>query len=235
VAKVTLFSARACPYAHRTRLVLAEKKVPFELEEIDLQNKPAWFDTRVSAYGKVPALEHEGAHIWESAVINEYLEEVFPTPALLPAEPGRRAVARIWIDYANTRFTSAFGALLRAQDESAAPRAADELSKVLAFIEHEGLAKLSSDGPFFLGRAPSLVDFAFYPWFERWPALEHYRGLGLPKELERLARWRTSVAALPSVRSHENTAQYYIERYARHAAPPSPVQSSPLRPSAVRA
>jgi glutathione S-transferase len=60
VAKVTLYSARACPYAHRTRLVLSEKKVQFELKEVDLQNKPAWFDQSVSAYGKVPALEHEG-------------------------------------------------------------------------------------------------------------------------------------------------------------------------------
>jgi len=214
VAKVTLYSARACPYAHRTRLVLAEKKVQFELKEVDLQNKPAWFDQSVSAYGKVPALEHEGASIWESAVINEYLDEVFPNPPLLPNEAGRRAVARIWIDYANTRFTSAFGNVLRNPSDAATK----ELGEVLQFIEREGLSKLASTGPYFLGASPSLVDFAFYPWFERWPALEHYRGFALPRELPKLGRWIEAVRELESVKAHENNAAYYIERYARHAA-----------------
>src|ERR1700755_1794399 len=110
---IRLFSARACPFAHRTRLVLSHKRVPFELVEIDLQNKPAWFDRSVSGYGKVPAIEHGDVRIWESAVINEYLDEVFPEPRLLPSVPADRAAARIWIDYANTRFAPAVGKLLR--------------------------------------------------------------------------------------------------------------------------
>jgi glutathione S-transferase len=219
VSDIKLFSARACPYAHRTRLVLAEKHVEFELIEIDLQNKPSWFNSTISAYGKVPALQHGEVHLWESAVVNEYLEEVFPNPALLPVAPAARAVARIWIDYANTRFTSAFGTSLRAQDPTVQSNAQRELSYVLAFIEHEGLGKLSGDGPFFLGPTPSLVDFAFYPWFERWPALAHYRGIDLPAAHQRTQRWLGALRELASVRSHQNNAAYYIERYARHAAP----------------
>ena len=65
------------------------------LKEVDLHNKPGWFDQSVSAYGKVPAIEHEGTRIWESAIINEYLDEVFPNPPLLPTQAGRRAVARM--------------------------------------------------------------------------------------------------------------------------------------------
>ena len=217
MAKVTLFSARACPWAHRTRLVLAEKKVTFELKEIDLQQKPAWFDASVSGYGKVPALEHDGAHLWESAIINEYLDEVFPNPPLLPSEPGRRAVARIWIDFASTRFAPRFGELLRADSETARASAESELAKVLDQLERDGLQKLSTDGPFFLGRLPSLVDFALYPWFERWPALEHYRGFAIPREHTRLHRWLEAVQALESVKSHANTTEYYVERYARYA------------------
>lgn len=217
VSNVKLFSARACPYAHRTRLVLAEKQVPFELVEIDLQNKPSWFDSTISAYGKVPALQHGSVHLWESAVVNEYLNEVFPTPALLPLEPAARAVARIWIDYANTRFTGAFGKLLRAASEPEQRDAEAELSEILRFIDQEGLQKLSTEGPFFLGRAPSLVDFAFYPWFERWPALEHYRGFALPAELRRLSKWLEAVRGLESVKAHANPAAYYVERYARYA------------------
>lgn len=215
MTQIKLFSARACPFAHRTRLVLSHKKLPFELVEVDLQNKPAWFDAKLSGYGKVPALEHDGQHLWESAIVNEYLDEVFPEPRLLPAEPVARARARIWIDYANTRFVSAFGKLLRLPadgDEAAARR---ELTEILGFIEKG----LSAEGPYFLGAEPSLVDLAFYPWFERWPALEQLRGFPLPRELERLTRWVAAVRELPAVREHENTPDYYVQRYRAVIAP----------------
>lgn len=219
MSQLKLFSARACPFAHRTRLVLSHKQLPFELVEVDLKNKPAWFDAKVSGYGKVPALEHHGQHLWESAVVNEYLEEVFPEPRLLPADPFARAQARIWIDYANTRFVGAFGKLLRLPaggDEAAARR---ELSETLQHIERAGLAASSENGPFFLGAEPSLIDFTFYPWFERWPALEQLRGFPLSAELLHIARWVARVRELPAVREHENAPEYYVERYRAIIAP----------------
>ena len=224
MAKVTLFSARACPFAHRTRLVLAQKKVDFEVVEIDLQNKPASF-LKVSGYGKVPAIEHDGHHIWESAVVNEYLEEVFPKPALLPADPATRAVARIWIDWANTRFVTAFGTVLRAQNTGDRALAHRDLGDHLAHFEREGLGKFSVAGPFFFGDRPTLVDFALYPWFERWPALEHYRAVSIPKEYERVTRWKSELAKLDAVRGESNATSYYVERFARHAAPSKQAQA----------
>jgi glutathione S-transferase len=215
MSQIKLFSARACPFAHRTRLVLSHKQLPFELVEVDLKNKPAWFDAKLSGYGKVPAIEHNGQHLWESAVVNEYLDEVFPEPSLLPDDPFKRAQARIWIDYANTRFVGAFGKLLRLPadgDEAAARR---ELSETLSFIEQG----LSADGPFFLGAEPSLVDLAFYPWFERWPALAQLRNFPLPSELKRIARWVAAVSELPAVREHANSGAYYVERYQAIIAP----------------
>src|SRR5450755_2260960 len=147
MSEITLFSARACPFAHRSRLALAEKRLDFELVEIDLQNKPAWFNT-VSNYGKVPALQHGQERIIESAIVNEYLDEVFPEPALLPKDPGTRATARIWIDYANTRFVPAWGTLLRAASEAARESARDALFESLAYLETQGLQKTSGKGPF---------------------------------------------------------------------------------------
>lgn len=219
MADIRLFSARACPFAHRSRLVLSHKRVPFELVEIDLQNKPAWFDRSVSGYGKVPAIEHGDVRIWESAVINEYLDEVFPEPRLLPSKPADRALARIWIDYANTRFAPAFGKLLRSQSTAEQDAARAELSQSLELLENDLLGKLSKDGPFFFGAHPSLVDFAFYPWFERWAGLVHYRDFSLPSEHKRLARWVDASRKLEAVREHENPADFYIRRYASVAAP----------------
>jgi glutathione S-transferase len=220
MADIRLFSTRACPFAHRTRLVLSHKHVAFELVEIDLQNKPAWFDSRVSGYGKVPAIEHGETRLWESAVINEYLDEVFPEPRLLPSKPSQRAIARIWIDYANTRLAPAFGKLLRAQSASEQSVLRAELLEVLARLEQDGFATFSGSGPFFFGATPSLVDFAFYPWFERWPGLEHHRGLRIPAEHERIARWIEASRALDAVREHENAPDFYQQRYAAVAAPP---------------
>jgi glutathione S-transferase len=219
MADIRLFSARACPFAHRTRLVLSHKRLAFELVEIDLQNKPEWFDSRVSGYGKVPAIEHGEARIWESAIINEYLDEVFPEPRLLPSEPSQRALARIWIDHANTRFAPAFGKLLRAPTSSEQSTARRELVDELGRLEKNGFAQHAGEGPFFLGAKPSLVDFSFYPWFERWAGLAHYRGLQISSEHKHVNRWLDAVRQLDAVREHENPAEFYVQRYAAVAGP----------------
>jgi glutathione S-transferase len=219
MSELKLYSARACPFAHRTRLVLGEKKLAFELVEIDLANKPAWYNG-VSLYGKVPALEHAGQRIVESAIINEYLDEVFPEPRLLPTKPAERALARIWIDFANTRLAPAFGKVLRAPTPSEREAGKRELGAALDLIEREALGKLSGSGPFWFGAAPTLADFAFYPWFERFHALERQTGFEVPRVLERIHHFWKAVAALESVKAIENPTEFYLERY-RAQAPSS--------------
>ena len=218
MAQLTVFSARACPFAHRTRLVLGEKRLEFELVEIDLQNKPSWFNA-VSVYGKVPALQHDGQRIVESAIVNEYLDEVFPEPALLPKTPAARAAARIWIDFANTRFVTAWGSVLRGATEQERQAGRRDLEAALEHIENAALGQLSGAGPFWFGSELSLVDLAFYPWFERWPALEHHRGVPVPAKLARLAKWRAAVSERQSVKDIENPTSFYVERYAKFIQP----------------
>ncbi|MGJ5630155.1 glutathione S-transferase family protein [Nostoc sp. CALU 1950] len=218
MAEIKVYSAVVCPYAHRSRLVLQEKGVEFDLIEINLQNKPEGF-TDISPYGKVPAIAHNNNRVWESAVINEYLNEVFPNPPLLPSSPIAKAQARIWIDFANTRFVPAFSTLLRSSDIQQQEAAKKELYQHLEFIENEALGKLSGDGPYWFGESVSLVDFTFYPWFERWPALKHYRGFGIPEEFTRLRQWKKAVKQRDSVVAIANSKEFYIEQYARFATP----------------
>jgi glutathione S-transferase len=217
---IKLYSARACPFAHRARLVLAEKRISFELVEIDLANKPAWYGG-VSLYGKVPALEHAGHRIVESAVINEYLEEVFPEPRLLPQQAGKRAQARIWIDFANTRLAPAFARLLWGSAPADRETGKAELLAALELIEREGLGKLSGAGPYWFGEQPTLVDFTFYPWFERLRALEQHTGFETPRGLERVFRFWQAVAQRESVKAIENTTEFYLERYRAHKPAPA--------------
>lgn len=217
MSQVKIYSAKVCPYAQRVRLVLLTKGVEFDAIEIDLQNKPDWF-AEVSPYGKVPVLQHGENRIWESSIINEYLEEVFSEPPLMPQNPGLRAIARIWIDFANTKFTPAFYKLLLSQDVKQQKMWTNELHQHLLFVENEGFRQLSRAGSYWLGDSISLVDLSFYPWFERWIALEHYRGVKLPTECDRLKEWLGIMQQHPAVQATAQSPEVYIQDYAQYAS-----------------
>lgn len=138
MAEIEFITAEVCPFAQRTHLTLIEKGLDYDHAEVDLKHKPAWFEA-VSPYSKVPVFRHDGAVIYESAIINEYIEERFPEPALMPADPRARATARIWIDYCNTRFIGAFYGALSAKGAQAQEQAAAKLTETMVFMEDTGL------------------------------------------------------------------------------------------------
>jgi glutathione S-transferase len=84
-------------------MVLHEKGVDFETREVDLADKSEEF-LRVSPTGKVPVVVVDGDSLYESNVINQYLDEVIPEPHLLPEDPKKRAHARIWMAFADDSF-----------------------------------------------------------------------------------------------------------------------------------
>jgi glutathione S-transferase len=93
--KFKLISFTICPFVQRSRILLNSKAIPYEIEYIDLGNKPDWFLKRVPT-GKVPALFLGDETLFESAVINEFLDEVTPG-SILPQTPLGRAKDRAWI------------------------------------------------------------------------------------------------------------------------------------------
>ena len=198
MSQLHLYSYQACPFARRTRMTLLEKNLDFELTEIDVHNKPANF-AEISPYGKVPVLVHDGGRIYESAIINEYLDERFPEIPLLPADPLRRAEARIWMDYCTHNFTEASWALYTAKTDADKQAAHEALRESLLFIEHEGLRKLSA-GPFWLGKDISLTDIQFMPFFQGH--LDNERA-DIPAECSRLHSWLDTMVSHPSC---QNTA-----------------------------
>ena len=110
-----LYGANVCPFVHRVRLVLAEKKLEHEYVAIDLANKPSWYH-EVLPTGRVPLLEDEGFRLWESDVVSEYLEEAYPERSLMPSDPGERALLRMHVAWCSSRFVPAFYKLLAGQD-----------------------------------------------------------------------------------------------------------------------
>jgi len=108
----TLYTSERCPYAARTRIVLAEKGLDYEAVEIDLSDRPAWLYEK-NPLGRVPVYEEDGGLVLpESAVIMEYLEERYPEPALWPADPAERALGRLWLLRALDRFDVDLGPAL---------------------------------------------------------------------------------------------------------------------------
>lgn len=207
-----LFTNPLCPYAHRARLVLAEKNLTVRLSQIDLRNKPPRFQ-ELSPHGTLPVLRVRAGALWESTVIAEYLEERFPEPALLPEEPLARARARQWIRFADDRLYADTKRLLLARDPAAQAAARERVHDALRFMEREGFA-CADDGPYWLGERFTLVDVTFLPWFEQRAALETLRGFTGPEEYPGLRRWHSSVAERPAVRAQSRPPGWYVEQYA---------------------
>ena len=111
---LTLYDAERCPYVGRVRIVLAEKHIPYESVWVDLDDKPAWLYEKNPA-GRVPVIEEDAFVLAESAVVNEYLEERFPDPPLLPADPAERALARLRI-WRHDDFSKPYYAARRGDD-----------------------------------------------------------------------------------------------------------------------
>src|SRR5262245_62069849 len=96
-----LHGALLSPFVRKVRVVLAEKQVPYELVPANPFEKSPAFLAR-SPLGRIPALEDEqGRSLAASWVVSEYLEELFPNPALFPRDPYERARVRWFDEYAD--------------------------------------------------------------------------------------------------------------------------------------
>jgi glutathione S-transferase len=196
---VELFTSKACPFAQRVQLALLQKGVDFWHTEIDLADKPEWFLV-IAPMGEVPVIRHEDRFVANSSVILEYLEDVYPAPSLRPAEPGKLATCRFWMRYADDRLAPAIARCAQAEAGEEQAESATELRDVLTFIEREGLARCGR-GPYWLGRDPSILDFAFYPFFERLPSIQQHRPVALPVMSIRLRYWLDAMRDLDSVKA----------------------------------
>lgn len=149
---LTLYDAARCPYCARVRIALAEKGIPYDVVEVDLDDRPAWIWEK-NPTGRVPVLEEGDWTLPESAVILEYLEERFPEPPLLPPDPADRARVRLLVHRFDLNLGDSYYAFRRGE-EGAEARLADCLARL-----DRGLARW----PYPYG----LADVAYLPWLVR--------------------------------------------------------------------
>jgi glutathione S-transferase len=186
---IKLYDFLPCPFGQKVRIVLAEKSLEYELIEIDLpggeQRKPEFL--RLNPYGKVPVLIDEDTTIYDSTIINEYLEEKFPdAKALLPRNPVARARARAFEDYADAYLMPSlfkvFFQLRKPEAERDQAKIAEghkEAREHFAYLERE-----LQNRDYFAGEF-SLADISFVP-----PLANLERaGFSIPDDFPRLKAW----------------------------------------------
>ncbi|HEY7730396.1 MAG TPA: glutathione S-transferase family protein [Gaiellaceae bacterium] len=153
---LTLYDAPRCPFCARVRIVLAEKDVPYETVVVDLDDRPHWIVELNPPGGRVPVLEDDGWVLPESAIVDEYLDERFPEPPLLPADPAERAAARVLV-FRFDDFSRPYYALRRGE-----AGAGERFGEALGWLDD-----VVTRAPFLTGRAFGLADVAYLPWVIR--------------------------------------------------------------------
>ena len=192
MSKPRLISFKVCPFVQRSVILMQEKGVEYDIEFIDVYNPPEWF-LELSPTGKVPVLQVGDDVLFESAVISEYLDEVY-SPALHPSDPLAKAKNRAWIEFTSPLYMGTFN-LLMAKTKEDADKAISEMGKSL-----ESLQTAKQAEPWFNGENFSLVDIASAPFFVRAEFFKEHFKLDLLEGFPKLQTWSELVLARQTVK-----------------------------------
>ncbi len=197
---IKLYDAVPSSNCDRVKIVLYEKGLRCETVRLDLkkmaQNKPEYL--KLNPYGKVPVIDDDGRILFGSCIINEYLDEQYPNPPLMPKDPYLRGRGRILVDYALNYIHEPYWALrveMLKKDSDRKMLVMEEnrqtLRNLLIYLE-EALG----DKAYFSGDL-SLTDIDVLPRFLR---MESYGAIPTPS-LPRLTAWLQRMKERPSVKA----------------------------------
>ena len=150
-----------------------------------MKNKPSDL-VQKNPYGKVPVLVDDSRVIYESAIIDEYLEEKFPQVRLMPSDLFLRAKVRIWVDYMSTRLHAAASDITHNREPE---KAKERMAQHLSALDKEMTGKK------YLVAEYSLADVSFVPFYTR---RERY-GVAIDDRYPNLKRWGEDLIARPQV------------------------------------
>jgi RNA polymerase-associated protein len=185
---MVLYSGTTCPFSQRCRFVLFEKGMDFEIKDVDLFNKPDDISV-MNPYGQVPILVERDLVLYESNIINEYIDERFPHPQLMPADPVMRARARLFL------FNFERELFVHVQTiENGNKQPAIDKAKAVVRERLTQLAPILLKNKFMLGDEFSMLDVAIAPLLWR---LDHY-SIDLPKSAAPLLKYAERIFSRPA-------------------------------------
>ncbi|MGB1158871.1 MAG: glutathione S-transferase N-terminal domain-containing protein [Porticoccaceae bacterium] len=163
---MTLFSDPNSHYSHRVRIVLAEKGVTVDIEDIDSKSVTEEI-LEANPYGTLPTLVDRDLALYESKVVMEYLDERFPHPPLLPVYPVARAQSRLWIYRIERDWCTLIDSIIANPESKKAEAARKEFRESLISI-----ADIFTEMPFFMSEEYTLVDCCLAPVLWRLPQMD---------------------------------------------------------------
>ena len=182
-----LYSGTACPFSQRCRIVLHEKGMDFDIKDVDLQDKSDEI-AAMNPYNRVPILVERDLTLYESNIINEYIDERFPHPQLMPADPVMRARARLFLHNFESDLFSHLGDIVNGTPK------ASEKARNLVRDNLTQIAPIFTKQKDMLGEEYSMLDVAIAPLLWR---LDHY-GIQLPKQATPLLKYAERLFARPA-------------------------------------
>jgi stringent starvation protein A len=184
---MTLYSGTTCPFSQRCRIVLYEKGMDFQITDVDLFNKPE--DLAVmNPYNRVPVLVERDLILYESNIINEYIDDRFPHPQLMPADPVMRARARLFL----YRFENELFCHVDTLEKGNA-KTVDKARQIIR-DNLTVIAPVFAKQKYMLGEEFSMLDVAIAPLLWR---LEHY-GIELPRQAAPLSKYAERLFSRPA-------------------------------------
>ena len=184
---MTLYSGTTCPFSHRCRIVLYEKGMDFQIIDVDLFNKPEDL-AALNPYNQTPVLVERDLILYESNIINEYIDERFPHPQLMPPDPVMRARARLFLYRFEKEMFDHLDSIERGS-QKAADKARAVIRDNLATI-----APVFTRQKFMLGDEFSMLDVAIAPLLWR---IDHY-AIQLPKQAAPLQKYAERLFSRPA-------------------------------------
>lgn len=181
-----LYSNSTDPFSHRCRIVLFEKGMDFEVVDVDLTNKPEDLST-LSPYSDYPVLVERDLILTDANIINEYIDERFPHPQLMPPDPVMRARARLFLkDFESQLFINMSD--LESQDAEVSESARKKVTDILMQI-----SPILGKQAYILHEEYSMLDVAIAPLLWR---LDHYN-IKLPSSCAPLLKYADKIFQRP--------------------------------------
>jgi RNA polymerase-associated protein len=185
---MVLYSGTTCPFSQRCRFVLFEKGMDFEIRDVDLFNKPEDINV-MNPYGQVPILVERDLVLYESNIINEYIDERFPHPQLMPADPVMRARTRLFLFNFERELFVHVQVLENSNNQKLIEKGRSTIRDRLT-----QLAPIMLKNKYMLGEDFSMLDVALAPLLWR---LDHY-GIDLPKTAAPIMKYAERIFSRPA-------------------------------------